>query len=375
MKKILMAAALVGCMMSANAQDVIERPTFADNWSIGLDAGVTTPLKGHSFFGNMRGIFGVHAEKQISPLFGLGVEGAWGVNTSTVNHGLRSANAFDNSYVGGYGTLNLNNVFAGFSCEPRPVNVKLVAGLGWLHYYYPGKCNDFNDLGAKAGLDISFACSEKFSISVKPGVVWNLTAGDNKDRFEINHANFNLMVGFNYNFGPGFECVNVPADQSAEVAALNDRVNALRAEVDGRDAALAASNAQNAELQAALAACQAKPAQVVTKNNNTLESVRYVFFKIGSSKITPDQMPNVEMIAAYLNNHPKAKVQIRGYASQDGNLEFNERLAAARAESVKNSLIKRYKIAESRIDAKGEGIGHMFSEESWNRVSICTLED
>lgn len=43
MKKILLAAACVGCMMSANAQDVIERPTFADNWSIGLDAGVTTP--------------------------------------------------------------------------------------------------------------------------------------------------------------------------------------------------------------------------------------------------------------------------------------------------------------------------------------------
>ncbi len=103
--------------------------------------------------------------------------------------------------------------------------------------------------------------------------------------------------------------------------------------------------------------------------------MRYVFFKIGSSKITADQMPNVEMIAAYLKNHPKAKVQIRGYASPDGSLEFNKRLAAARAESVKNSLIKKYKIPSDRIDAKGEGIGNMFAEESWNRVSICTLEE
>ena len=90
MKKILIAAACVGCLASANAQDVIERPTFADNWSIGLDAGVTTPLKGHSFFGNMRGNFGLHVDKQISPLFGIGAEAAWGVNTSTVNGGLRS---------------------------------------------------------------------------------------------------------------------------------------------------------------------------------------------------------------------------------------------------------------------------------------------
>ena len=372
MKKILIAAACVGCLASANAQDVIERPTFADNWSIGLDAGVTTPLKGHSFFGNMRGNFGLHVDKQISPLFGIGAEAAWGVNTSTVNGGLRSKTAFDNSYVGGYGTLNLNNVFGGFKCEPSPVTVDLVAGLGWIHFYRTGKVSDSNDLGAKVGFNINFATSERVSISLKPSIVWNLTADTNKDRFDINRANFNLMVGFNYNFGPGFQCVTIP-DNSAEIAELNNRVNNLRADIDGRDAALAAANAQNAELSAALAACQAKPAQVV--NNNTLNSVRYVFFKIGSSKITPDQMPNVEMIAAYLKNHPKAKVEIRGYASPDGSLEFNERLAAARAESVKESLIKRNKIPADRISAKGEGIGSMFAEESWNRVSICTLEE
>lgn len=184
-------------------------------------------------------------------------------------------------------------------------------------------------------------------------------------------ANFNLTVGLNYNFGPGFECVNCP-DNSAELSELNGRVNALRAEVDGRNAALAAADAKNAELTAALAAANAKPAKVIKENN--LESVRYVFFKIGSSVITADQQPNIEMIAAYLNNHPKATVQVRGYASADGPADVNERLAKARAESVKNALIKRYKIDPKRINAEGEGIGHMFSEESWNRVSICTLD-
>ena len=106
-----------------------------------------------------------------------------------------------------------------------------------------------------------------------------------------------------------------------------------------------------------------------------LSSVRYIFFKVGSSNITADQKPNVEMIAAYMNNHPKSKVVIKGYASPEGNEEFNIRLAQKRAESVKDALIKRYKIAADRITAEGEGIGHMFSEESWNRVSICTLEE
>ncbi len=115
--------------------------------------------------------------------------------------------------------------------------------------------------------------------------------------------------------------------------------------------------------------------QVVKEVSTNLESVRYVFFRIGSSKITSDQMPNVEMIADYLKHHPDSKVVVKGYASQDGNEEFNIKLAAARAESVRDALIKKYGIKASRISAEGQGIGHMFSEESWNRVSICTIDD
>ena len=112
-----------------------------------------------------------------------------------------------------------------------------------------------------------------------------------------------------------------------------------------------------------------------TKNTNTLESVRYVFYRIGSSKITADQAPNIEMIADYLKHNPEATVEIKGYASQDGNLDFNIKLASARAESVRTMLIKKYGIAGNRIKAQGEGIGHMFKEDSWNRVAICILND
>ncbi|MDE6556673.1 MAG: OmpA family protein [Duncaniella sp.] len=368
MNKLFLAAALAGGMFAtASAQNVIERPTFADNWSIGFDAGVTSPFLKHNYFKNIRPQLGLHIEKQLTPLVGVGVEGAWGINTTS------SKTAFDSQYVGGYGTLDLTNVFGGFRCTPRPVDVDLVAGLGWLHYYTVGP-HDTNDLGARTGFRVNFNVTDKFSIAVKPAIVWDLTASSHKVAFNRRKANTELMIGFNYNFGPGFQCVTVPEDLSATVDALNAQVNALRADVEGTSVALAAATAQNAQLAQALADCQNAPAKVIEKNTNTLESVRYVFFRIGSSVITADQMPNVEMIAAYLNNHPDSKVEIKGYASQDGNLEFNERLAAARAESVKNALIKKYKIKADRITAKGEGIGHMFSEESWNRVSICTLD-
>ena len=106
--------------------------------------------------------------------------------------------------------------------------------------------------------------------------------------------------------------------------------------------------------------------------NNLMTSA--VTFRQGKSVVDPSQMPNVERVATYLANHKEATVVIKGYASPEGSLEFNEKLAAARANAVKTILVKRYRIAASRITAEGQGIGNMFSEPDWNRVSICTLD-
>ena len=111
--------------------------------------------------------------------------------------------------------------------------------------------------------------------------------------------------------------------------------------------------------------------RVKSRHNTVLD----VFFLLGSANITPDQMPNVERIAHYLKNHPGSTVVIKGYASRDGNAKSNEKLASMRAEAVKTALIKKYGISASRISASGAGIGDMFEDDAWNRVSICTLEN
>lgn len=379
MKKYLLLTAAVSLMTAANAQTAVEHTNFGSNWSIGVDGGVTTPLTGHAFFGSMRGAAGLHVEKQISPVFGLGVEGVFGVNTSSWDNYPRSATAFDNSYVGLYGKANLTSLFCGFSCEPRFFTLDAVAGAGWGHDYWASSQDhfDYNYFATKVGLNFNFNVSEKVTLSLKPSIAWRMTGNDiaqTSAGYDVKSATFNCLVGVTYNFGKGFPCVTV-VDNSAELAALNARVNEMRAALDDTAAALAASQANAAELAGALAACEAKPATVVKETSTDLKSVRYVFFRLGSSVITADQMPNVEMIAAYMKNHPKSKVVIKGYASPDGSIEVNERLAKARAESVKNSLVKKYKVAADRITAEGEGIGTMFAEESWNRVAICTIDD
>lgn len=92
------------------------------------------------------------------------------------------------------------------------------------------------------------------------------------------------------------------------------------------------------------------------------------------SPLPSSQVPSVERVASYLKNHKDSKVTIKGYASKDGPQDLNIKLANKRAEAVKDMLVKKYGISESRISASGNGISEMFSEAEWNRVSICTMD-
>lgn len=377
MKKTLIAAAAAVLATAGASAQVIEEPSFFDNFSIGLDGGVTTPMHNNAFFGSMRGVAGLHIGKQITPVFGVGVESAFTVNTSSWKGMPHSSTAFDNSYVGLYGTADLFNLFGGYKCGVRPFTIEALLGAGWGHDYYAESdgVDDWNYFATKVGLNFNFNVTEHLTIAVKPSIVWNMNGNyeQSATAYNINKATFNLMAGVSYRFGDGFPCVR-PYDQ-AQVDELNGQINALRADlatsVANADAWQTKANALATELQA----CQNRKPEVVKEVTNQFNSVRFVFFRVGSSKVTSDQMPNVEMIADYMNQNPKSKVVIKGYASPEGNYDFNVKLARSRAESVRDVLIRRFKIAADRITAEGEGIGNMFEVDSWNRVSICTLEE
>lgn len=375
MKSFIVTSALaLGTVSAMSAQQAIETPKFGDNWSLGINSGVTTPMSHHPFFKSMRPVIGLKLDKKITPVFKIGAESMFGINTSTVR-GPHSKTVFDDSYVGAYGAVNLFNLFGGYPGYVRPFDIEVQAGAGWGHRFET-LIKDQNYFGTKVGLNFNFNVSDEVTISLSPSILWDMTSqpvDQSTASYNVNRANFNLTAGIAYNFGGnGFNVVR-PYDQ-AEVDVLNGQINELRGALDAQTAETAAAATAAADLAAQVQRLQNQPPKVVNKVTNNLESVRYVFFKIGSSVIGADQQPNIEMIAAYLNNHPGSVLIIKGYASKDGPEELNIRLAKQRANSVKDALIKRYKIPESRIQAEGCGIGEMFEEESWNRVSICILE-
>ncbi len=382
MKKMILAAALLaGATASMSAQELtLQKPGFGDNWWIGLDGGVTTPLyHGSSFFGDMRGLVGLNIKKQITPAVGLGVEGQFGINTSSWKGAQHSSLAFDNSYVGVYTAVNLWNLFLPYGAQQNRVfDMEAVAGAGWGHgYMQKSEGHDWNDFDTKVGLNFNFYPCKNVAISIKPSVIWDMSGArtyNSTASYNSQYAAFNLQAGVSVLLGNGFTYLE-PNYNLDELAALNAQVNALRGDLDAASVALAATTADNAALAAQLEACQNQKPVVVKENTDILSTVRYVNFALGRYNVPADQQPNVAAVASYLKNHPEAKVVVKGYASQDGPEDVNIRLANQRAESVKNMLINKYGIKADRINAEGQGIGHMFEEESWNRVAVCILDN
>ena len=198
--------------------------------------------------------------------------------------------------------------------------------------------------------------------------------------FNANRAAWEITAGLKYHF----RCSNgkhhisfAKLYDQAEVDALNGQINNLRQTNVDQEAKLTAANQRNAELEQQLADCKNQGPVIVTdtitNHKKTLESV--VTFRQGGVSVVASQTPNVERIATYLKNHEKATVSIKGYASPEGKVEVNARIAQQRADAVKSLLVKRYKIAENRITAEGQGVGNMFEEPDWNRVSICTIHE
>jgi len=115
-----------------------------------------------------------------------------------------------------------------------------------------------------------------------------------------------------------------------------------------------------------------KPVEII----KTAPLRRDIFFKINSWKILKSEIQKVADIAFYLNQNPDAKVVMTGYADKGtGNATINSKLAANRANAVKEALVKEYNISESRItyDSKGDTV-QPFAENDKNRVTICIAE-
>ena len=386
-KNILTLAAILTAAVSANAQETLSSSKFFDNWQVGVKAGGYSPTHHEAFIKSTRATFGAEIGKQISPAFRLGLEGMAYVRPIDLDDNLDAGNFIDGTNVSLVGTVNLSNLFGGYKEAPRFFEVEGFAGLGWMHRYVQDIAPNYrenyrsNSMTAQFGSNLLFNLgqSKAWGVKLSPAIIYAVDTPTEKS--SVNSLNSltsvtQLTAGVVYRFkgSNGAHHFTRPSNRE-ELEALNKQLAGLREDLRGKDGQLSESQRRIAQLEKELEEARNKKPEViertVTKSKKTLESV--VTYRVGRTNIESSQLPNVERIATYLRKYPNSKVVIKGYASPEGNLEKNQKLAADRAESVKKILVTRYKISSDRIQAEGNGIGDMFSEPDWNRVSISTI--
>ena len=371
MKKSIILSAFVLAALTANAQTTVQGSKFTDNWSIELKTGIITPVSHSAFFKNPRPALGIELTKQLTPVFGLGVQGMGYINTSN------SKTAFDASDLSLLGKVNLMNLFAGYTGTPRIFEVEAVAGAGWLHYYMDGP-GDVNSWSSRFGMNFNFNLGEAkaWTIGVKPALVYDMQGDHNRSRFNVNNAAFELTAGVAYHFGGSngsHHFTLAKLYDPAEISDLNNSINNLRSQVNEKNGQINVDAQKISALQQEVNNLQNRvvPVETIVETSRIPESI--VTFRQGKSTVDASQLPNVERVASYMKKHANTTVVIKGYASPEGSAEVNARIAKARAEAVKTILVNKYKINPSRITAEGQGVGDMFTEPDWNRVSICSI--
>lgn len=373
--------------VAANAQKTYEGSKTTDNWFIGLSGGVYEPTAGTSFFGDMRPAVKLEIGRYFTPVFGLSASVQTGINDNNgnasshlFNNGPGGNAAFDYTNVGLNGLFNISNLFGGYRGTPRPFELVAEAGAGWGHFYglnaEQAARTDRDFMTVNFGLGLNFNVSEAVQINLKPAITYALGAKRGTS-LDVNSSYLTFMAGFTYKFGNSNGTHNFKISDKlytqAQIDDMNDRINDMRAAYDN---ALIDRDRAIGDLRSQLAAERAKEKTVVVNHTTTTTQLApVVIFDKAKSVVNKSQQPSVQMIATYMRNHPDCRVTIKGYASPEGNTEFNQKLSENRAMAVYNMLVKTYKISPDRLTAQGLGeTDEVFSENDWNRVCVF-IED
>lgn len=388
MKKILMTMAAVAVSASVFAQGTaIVSNKAGDNIYIGANFGVSTPLKGYRVLGNLTPELGIRFGKNFTTVFGVAIDADMHFASSPKDYNLYgeyyrldTKTFVDNTNISILGTANLSNLFGGYKGEPRSFELIALGGFGWGHRY--GN-SELEALTSKIGLDFAINLGKDKDIQVyaEPSVTWDILGSEevlNVLDYHNDRAHLSFKLGLNYKFKNSNGKHNFSIEQlrdQSEIDDLNARINDLRGTIAATEAnanrALAVKDEEINRLKKELEECQNKPTTVVeqvVKQTANLQPT--VVFGQGKSAVEKSQEANISLIANYMKKHPEAKVKISGYASPEGNPELNQRLSEARAEAVKNVLVKKYKIAADRLETEGLGAtDKLFDEVEFNRVA------
>lgn len=362
MKKILIF--LMAFMLNfgiVNAQ--VAPAKFFDNTTVVIKGGATTPL--NSFDKLSYEQVGVEVEKGITPWLTFAADGNFYMGNKEWN----MHPTFDKVNVNALAKFNVFNLFGKFNGERRVFEMSPFTGLGWGHY----TCSDVANRNFpvyKAGIDFDFNLgkSKAFALRLQPAVVW-----DNEQLGKLNKHNgeFELNVGVLYHFknhdGNRTFTMVKPYNQE-EIDQLNDMINGLKA------ANLCLAQ-ENDALKNTIVNTPTQVTNIVAvENPEVVMLMPRTQFLFNSDKLIPEVEGNVVEMAEYMKANPNKKFTVIGYASEEGNPEYNMTLSENRAKTLRDKLVG-YGVNSDQLLVKGAGATDKFSENNRNMNRVVIVEE
>jgi len=359
MKKIITLMIALFAVISMGAQNYAGSSSFLDNWSIGVRGGVQTNLK--EWNKPQGAIAGLELNKQLTPLFGLTIEGVTGFNN------VRNWNELASHFCNGVavdqlnvlvdGRFNLTNAVFMYNGKPRFFEIEALGGVGYGHTYV-ANANGYNNVLAKAGLNLNFNIGKNraWTINVQPAVIWNVK---DAGKLDARNAVAQLTAGIVYHFKTSsgkryiqkYDVEGIIRDNGAYAAQVAD----LEEHSKEKDAEIAALRKALAEQPIATAALATAVPVVEVIEKNVV-----VFFAQNSSVLTDDAKTTLDAVTA-------KNVKIVATASPEGAAEYNKRLSEKRAAVVSDYLTKK---GVNVVSAEGLGA----TGDASGRVAIVTVE-
>jgi len=401
--------ALAGLLIGSAAMAQEAPATTFRTWSIGVNAGVLTPLSplgGKNDFSNNKSNFGygLYIKKQFTPYFSLRLDGVRGKlkgdNTEAYESGVVNSSpvrAFDTQleYSGSLSAVvNMFNI--NMFKKENALQLYTSVGAGLAGYkptittsagtsLYAGD-KTIQELIIPVGVGAKFKISDAVNFDL--GWTINFVDGDNLDGYyrgsndKYNYA----YAGLEFALGSGKQLAfhNPVAATYDEALAAKNTANALKSDLD-------AQKAENAKLRSEMAdilkdtdgdgvadkldKCPGTPAgtvvdgsgcplvtpeKVVTKVIVTEEdrkvvadAIKNLEFDLGKATIRSKSYASLNRVAGLLINK-NFSLKLAGHTDNTGSDALNMRLSKDRAESVKAYLVSQGANA-SRIEAIGYG--------------------
>ena len=285
---------------------------------------------------------------------------------------------------------SINNSLMGYNPDRR-FNLYLYAGGGLA---LSGNSNeeiskpkeDFGTVGIvlDGGIGASYRFGESHNVFFEYGYDINGDAPSPKTFFssDLHHTNRIFRLGYFYCFGV------TATDQAvaAQKAMLTqENFGALNSQVNNLDNQLRNSRNNEKRLENRIAELEDQLAQALAQggkggNSAAADSLQAVIDQIKADQLTFYAMPfsvqygvdewevsededaKVKAVARVLKDNPDVKVLVVGFADYTGSDSYNMKLSEKRANEVKRLLVKKYGIAENRIQTEYKGKSVAFGD-------------